>query len=297
MYPIQVIKRSDKEYPTLLKEVNKPPALLYVRGNIELLNGKMGLAIVGTRKCSTYGKSTTKNIIQDLAIYDIVIVSGLALGIDTEAHRNALENNLPTIAVLGGSVDDESIYPQHNKGLATKILENNGLIISEYKKGTETFPSNFLERNRIIAGITQGTLVVEAPKKSGALSTARHALEANRSVFAIPGNIDSHISEGANYLIQQGALCTTKANDIIEDFQMIPSKNNHTNILNDTLDPQEEVVISILSSSPNPVHIDSITENANIDKKDITRILINLSLTDQIQEVEQNYYKIYNNVV
>ncbi len=286
MYPVIKIKKEDKEYPLLLKEIYEPPDIIFARGNTELLNKKNLIAIVGTRKCSLYGKSTTKSIIQDLALYDIVIVSGLALGIDAIAHKNAIDNNLPTIAVLGGSVEESSIYPSQNKGLAKSILDNNGLIISEYPKGTITFPSNFLVRNRIIAGISKGTLVVEAPIKSGALSTARHARDENRSLYSVPGNIDSYISRGTNQLIKQGALCVTSAKDIVEDLQIFEkSKFNEID-----LSTEEQEILNIITKHKSPIHVNKISEKTKIENQEIMKILINLTLSDYIQEKEQNYY-------
>lgn len=285
MFPVVKIKKEDKVYPRLLKEIHKPPEILFARGNLELLNKDNSLAVVGTRKCSEYGKSTTKSIIQDLSLYDIVIVSGLALGIDAVAHRSALENNIPTTAVLGGSVDDSSIYPSINRSLAKRILENNGLIISEYPKGSSTFPSNFLERNRIIAGLSKGTLVIEAPVRSGALSTARHAYEENRSVYAVPGNIDSYISDGTNHLIKQGAMCITSAKDIVSDFQMTEKKKSVID-----LSEKEEEIFDIIKQHKEPIHINKISENTGIENQEIINSLINLTLLDYIKEKEQNYY-------
>ncbi|MYE38470.1 MAG: DNA-protecting protein DprA [Candidatus Spechtbacteria bacterium SB0662_bin_43] len=290
MFPIQKIVQRAPEYPDVLKEIHDPPKQLFARGNSSLLNNHTLLAIVGTRKCSTYGRSATQRIVEELRSTNAVIVSGLAFGIDAAAHKAALENSLPTIAVLGGSVDDTSIYPQTNKGLATKILEKGGLIISEYETGTETFPSNFLNRNRIIAGISQGTLVVEAPIKSGALSTARHALNSNRSVYAIPGNISSRLSTGTNYLIQQGAMCVTTAQDIISDLPLeLLTEREQQDI--SILSPDEQHLIHILESSSTPLHINTIIQTTNWENQKVVSTLLSLVLGNYITEVEQNSYQ------
>lgn len=290
MFPIQKIVQRAPEYPAILKEIHDPPKQLFVRGNIDLLNDHTLLAVVGTRKCSAYGRSATQHIIEGLRSTNAVIVSGLALGIDAIAHKAALDNTLLTVAVLGSSIDDSSIYPQTNKSLAMNILEKGGLIISEYATGEETFRSNFLQRNRIIAGISHGTLVTEAPRKSGALSTARHALDANRSVYAIPGTISSHLSAGTNHLIQQGALCVTTAQDIIDDLSLEPLTEREQQDIS-ILSPEEQHLIHILESSPTPLHINAIVQTTQWENQKVVSTLLSLVLGNYITEVEQNSYQ------
>lgn len=201
MQASQKIELRDENYPVLLKEIHHPPEALFYRGNIDLLK-KSCLSIVGTRKFSDYGEYVTEKIVSELAIADIVIVSGLAKGIDTIAHKSALNNNLPTIAVLGTGIDN--IYPEENTNLAKEIVDNNGLMISEYffqEPRKELFP----KRNRIISGISLGTLVIEAPEKSGALITANFALEHNREVFVVPADIDRANSLGNLNLLYAGS--------------------------------------------------------------------------------------------
>jgi DNA processing protein len=200
MIPTKTLKISDSNYPSFLKEVHTPPEKLYYKGNIELLH-KTCISVVGTRKYSDYGEEMTAKIIRELSVLDICIVSGLALGIDSIAHRTALECNLPTIAVLGSGIDN--IYPPQNLELAEEI-QKSGLIISEYSEMTEPLRTNFPQRNRIVSGLSIATIMIEAPNKSGALITADLALEQGREVFVVPGDVDRENSMGALGLLQKG---------------------------------------------------------------------------------------------
>lgn len=287
MFEIKKITKRSRSYSALLKEVEGSPSHLFARGNLDLLNAKYPIAVVGTRKCSSYGTDVTSQIVKNLAYEGTCIVSGLAYGIDAVAHNSALENNIPTIAVLGGSIDDKSIYPSRHRGLAKRILDERGLIISEYEIGSSTYPSNFLARNRIIAGISLGTLVVEAPLRSGALATARYSLEENRSVYAIPGSITSILSKGTNNLIKQGAFCVTSENDILDDIGIQKQEQAKKD---DILTKEEKTVLQIIEKSPSPIHIDSLIEQSSIDTQAIASIILSLVLKDFIKEVEQNTY-------
>lgn len=210
---IKIITIFDEQYPKKLKNIYDKPIILYAKGNLELLK-QDGIAIVGCRNCSEYGKQVSKNFAMDLAKQNKCIISGLAKGIDTFAHIGALEAGGNTIAVIGNGLDN--IYPYENKNLCERILKNNGLIITEYLVGTKPDKLNFPERNRIISALADGILVVEAQEKSGALITADFGLEHGKDIFAIPGNITSINSKGTNKLIQQGANLVINSNDIIE---------------------------------------------------------------------------------
>ena len=286
---MRIITNKDKEYPALLKEIAKPPERLFVRGNVEVLESKYPVAIVGTRRCTAYGKETTKQFVAGLAHPDVCIVSGLALGVDQIAHTAALENNTPTVAVLGSPADDESIYPASNKTLANKILKAGGVLVSEYPVGTPTYPHNFLQRNRIIAGVSLGTLVVEAPAKSGALSTAQHSLDANRTVYAVPGNITSVLSKGTNDLIKQGAFCATHPQDILDDLGI---QKNNIKENNAILSKEEGRVFEVLQNATTPLHIDELIEQSAVDTNAISQVIISLVLKDYIKETEANTYAI-----
>ncbi len=211
------LKLSDPAYPLLLKEIYSPPGILYYKGNPECLK-KCAIAVVGTRKFSDYGKYAAEKIIEELSVYDITIVSGLARGIDTIAHKTALKFDLPTIAILGSGLNN--IYPPENRGLAAEIVKN-GLLLSQFEPDTEPFKLNFPQRNRIISGLSQAVLVIEAPEKSGALITARKALEQNRDIFAVPGDIDRKNSAGITQLFQRGAAYpVSSGKEIIENIRI-----------------------------------------------------------------------------
>lgn len=219
---IDLITIQDKDYPKLLKEIYAPPPLLYVKGNIEPKDD-FSIGIVGTRELSSYGREITPLITTDLSQAGLTIVSGLAKGIDTLAHKAALKIGNRTIAVLGSGLDKKSIYPFSNKYLAEEISEN-GALLSEFPIKTQPLAQHFPQRNRIVAGLSLGILVIEAPERSGALITAKDALEQNRDVFAIPGHILSNNSLGPNNLIKLGAKLVNNANDIIEELNL-PLKN------------------------------------------------------------------------
>ena len=215
---INLLTIQDESYPKLLKEIYAPPAILYIRGKFKP-NDERSLGVIGTRKLSNYGQQITPIITSELCKSGLTIVSGLAKGIDTIAHETAIKNNGRTIAVLGSGVDTKSIYPIINKHLAEKIIEN-GAVISEFPINTKPLPQNFPQRNRIVSGLSLGVLVIEAPEKSGAMITARNALEQNRDVFAIPGHILSNNSLGPNKLIKMGAKLVTKTSDILEELNL-----------------------------------------------------------------------------
>lgn len=215
-FPIKELLLGDPLYPKLLKEISDPPPRLYYRGTLrpELFH----IAFVGSRKMTEYGKRSVEKIMTELKDGPFAIVSGLAFGIDSQAHSCALKNNLYTIAVLGSPIDSRYIYPRQHRTLAHHILQNGGAIISEYQTGSPVLPRNFSLRNRIISGISKGTVVIEAQIKSGALITSNYALNQNRDVFAVPGSIFSDYSEGTNSLIKRGAKLVMSAMDILNEF-------------------------------------------------------------------------------
>lgn len=217
---IKIITFQDELYPANLLNIFDRPVFLYVKGTLS--REDIPLAVVGSRRASTYGKYTTERMSRELALQGVTIVSGMARGIDTCAHRGALSVSGRTIAVLGCGLD--VIYPPENKILYSAIPQN-GAVISEFPPGTEPLPFNFPARNRIISGMSYGVLVVEAGEKSGSLITARLAMEQGRDVFAIPGAIDSASSRGANSLIKQGAKLVETIDDILEDI--IPQVENY----------------------------------------------------------------------
>lgn len=215
---IDVLTIADSAYPASLKQIYAPPALLYIRGRLTP-EDNISVAIVGTRKMSAYGQQTTNLLAKGLCQEKITIVSGLAKGIDAVAHQTALAHGGRTIAVLGSAIDQKNIYPPANRALAEKIV-GDGALLSEFPLGTLPVAQNFPQRNRIVAGLTLGTVVVEAPERSGALITARYALEQNREVFAVPGPITALNSFGPHQLIKQGAKPVTCATDILEELNL-----------------------------------------------------------------------------
>jgi len=218
---IKTIKLEDKEYPPLLRKIANPPKTLYVRG--EILRNEKCFAIVGTRRASSYGEDIAFSIARDLSKAGLTIVSGMAIGIDTSAHKGALNANGRTIAVLGAGIDEKTIYPRENLELSEKILENKGCLISEYPAETQGTKFSFPERNRIISGLSLGVLIVEADFGSGALITAKYAREQGKRVFVIPGSIHSINSRGCHDLIKKGAKLVENANDVLKELSL-PNK-------------------------------------------------------------------------
>lgn len=213
---IEEIYLSNEKYPKRLKEIYNPPKKIYVLGNVKILND-IGIAIVGARKATEYGKKVALKLSEDLSKRKIVIISGLAKGIDSYAHIGTLNvRNGRTIAVLGSGIKE--IYPKENIELARQIIRNGGCLISEYSPDEKPNKINFPERNRIISALSKGVIVVEASEKSGALITADLALEQGREVFSVPGDIYSRTSVGTNKLIQQGAKLVTSFEDVLEEI-------------------------------------------------------------------------------
>ena len=271
---IEIIKKSSRDYPKILKEIHNAPKQLYVRGGLPK-DHNLNFAIVGTRAASEYGKTLAFKIAKELAELGFNIVSGLALGIDTQAHLGALEGKGRTTAVMGSAIDDNSIYPSENLNLVKKIISSGGAVISEYEPGTKSEIWFFPERNRIISGLSQGVLVVEAPEKSGALITARLALEQNREVFAIPGSIFSKNSFGANNLIKSGAKVVTSVDDILEELNLTDLKVKKGIEEKENLTEEEKIILNIIEKEL--IHIDKICK---ISKMAANKVLSIVSLLE-----------------
>jgi DNA processing protein len=211
----QIVSPADEVYPERLREIYDPPAVLWVRGSVELLS-RPGIAVVGTRHPSPYGTGMAEMLSRDLAARGVVILSGMARGVDTAAHKGALDARGKTVAVWGTGID--VIYPKENKKLAEQIVESGGTIVSEFALGTFAAPQNFPIRNRVLSGMSVGVLVIEAAEYSGTRITARLAMEQNRDVYAVPGNVTNKNSWGPNTLIKQGAKLTASWEDVWEDL-------------------------------------------------------------------------------
>jgi DNA processing protein len=281
---IEIIKKSSRDYPKILKEISNPPKQLYVRGRLPK-DHNLNFAIVGTRAASEYGRTLAFKIAKELAELGFNIVSGLALGIDTQAHLGALEGKGKTTAVLGSAIDDNSIYPSENLNLVKKIIVSGGAVISEYEPGTKSEIWFFPERNRIIAGLSQGVLVVEAPEKSGALITARLALEQNREVFAIPGSIFSKNSYGTNYLIKSGAKMVTSVDDILEELNLadLKTKKEAKEKEEENLTGEEKIILKIIEKEP--VHIDKICQLSKMAASQVLTAISLLEIKDIIKNI------------
>lgn len=281
---IQTVSLYDEAYPARLKEIYDCPPLLYIKGTITA-SDDISLAVVGTRRATAYGKQVTEEIITELARNKVTIVSGLARGIDTAAHKAALEAGGRSIAVLGGGLD--AIYPSENTALAAEITRN-GAIISEYPVGSRPRPENFPRRNRILSGLSLGVLAIEAGEASGALITANLALEQNREVFAIPGNIFSPYSCGTNRLIQEGAKMVTNYKDILEELNLteIARQLEMREVLPVT--ETEKLILDKLGTEP--CHIDQLCRTSGLPAATVSGMLTMLEIKGLARQIgAQNY--------
>ncbi|HTX86801.1 MAG TPA: DNA-processing protein DprA [Candidatus Nanoarchaeia archaeon] len=285
---ISTVSLEEDEYPELLKEIFYPPFLLFYKGKLSV-NGLKTLAVVGARKCTYYGQQAIEKLIPPLAAHKILIISGLAIGIDCLAQMETVKAGGRTIAVLGSGVDRKSIYPAQNLLLAEKIIESGGAIVSEFPPGTPPLKQNFPQRNRIIAGLAQATLVVEANQKSGSLITARFALEEGREVMAVPGNIFSPASEGPNNLIKSGAKPIFSADDILESFGVFAEKNaeNHKKDFSQ-FNLDERKILARLSCEPTP--LDELIRATQLDTKIINSTLTILEIKKAVRNVGGGNY-------
>lgn len=285
---VDILTIQDDNYPKPLKEIHSPPFILYKKGEFAKPDD-FSLAIVGSRKLTTYGQQVALKIVHDLAEAGLVIVSGLAQGIDTLAHRQALAANSRTIAVIGSGIDDASIFPSLNRHLAKQVSQS-GVLLSEYPPGTPALKHHFPARNRIISGLSLGSLIIEATERSGALITARHALEQNREVFAIPGSILSKNSFGPNNLIKLGAKAVTDAQDILDELNLQSLKENISarQIIADS--QEEALILEVLTNEP--LHVDKIIELTTLDTATVNSVLSLMEIKGKIRNLGgANYVK------
>jgi DNA processing protein len=278
---IKIVTQDDEIFPKNLLEISAPPAMLYVKG--ELLPDEFCIGIVGSRKISEYGKRVAEDFARGLSINGVTLVSGMAYGMDTIAHWQCVKLKRRTIAVLGSGIDEKSIYPSSNRQIAREIAAC-GCLVSEYPIGTPPLKQHFPARNRIISGMSQGVLVIEASQTSGSLITARFALEQNREVFAVPGSIYSKNSEGTNNLIKMGAKSACKIRDVLEEFnlQLDGAIKEAKKIVPDS--PEEELVLDNLSSDE-PVHIDKLSLSTQIKTASLSSILTLMEIKGMIKDI------------
>lgn len=277
---ISIITLGDPHYPYLLSQIPSPPPVLYVRGNVEALH-RTSLAVVGTRKPSPYGLAVTKTLLEPVVRAGITIVSGLALGIDGQAHKMAVQHHSATVAVLGCGVD--TIYPWDHRQLAGDILASSGAIISEFPLGAEPERHHFPKRNRIISGLSKAVLLVEAGEKSGALITAKFAVDQNREVLAVPGNITSPQSIGPLNWLRLGATPVTSAADILRVFDV--STETPQPVITSYV-PQTETernIIEVLALGP--LHVDELTEKSRLDNSVVSATLTLLEINGAIHHL------------
>ncbi|MFN2454106.1 MAG: DNA-processing protein DprA [Pyrinomonadaceae bacterium] len=293
-----VLVLDDGVYPALLREISDPPITLYVKGAWTECLDAACVAIVGSRRSSTYGINAAQMLARDLASRGVTIVSGLARGIDAAAHRGALEAGGRTVAVIGTGIDE--IYPREHKKLAAEILERGGAIVSEFPLATPPTPQNFPYRNRVISGLSFGVLLVEAAENSGSLITARMAMEQNREVWAVPGNITSRNSFGTNYLIKgAGAKLVQQWQDIAVELPAEiaarllppePKKRSKTNaipqlsLMDETLTENERRILASLSTDE-ATHIDDLAETCQLNISELTEALLGLEMREVIRQL------------
>jgi len=289
---IKTISQDSPKFPSLLKEISNPPSQIYVLGELPEEESPK-IAIVGTRKATNQGRLIAKALAKKLAEQGFIIVSGLAMGIDSAAHEGAVAANSKTIAVLACGLD--TIYPRQNENLAKRILEFGGAIISEYPIGVSALPHQFLERNRIVSGLSIATIVIEAPRESGALVTARLAAEQGREVFVIPGPINHPNYYGSHQLIRDGARLVTSVDDILEDLGINISVNQRTHqrksasIVEKITDENQRLVLKIIREFGQPLNIDKIIELTKLEPQVVNQTIAILIINGLIKETERGY--------
>lgn len=281
MKDIELITKDSKEYPQKLFCMAEPPKLLYAIGNLNLLNS-FSIAIVGSRVHSQKGELLTKDLVAKLTLNNICIISGMAIGIDSIAHKTCIENSGNTIAILGGGFD---LYK--NKTIFKKILENNGLVLSEYLPNTPAFKHHFIRRNEIIAGLADGVIVTEGKLNSGTLITAKHALNLKKELYTFPGDISDKNLSGNNYLLTLGAKCILSFEDLLKYFPNFTSEIS--------LPPQipEEYAEIYNALSLEPIHINTLSKKLNLPVQNLKSVLTLMEMDGFVKKLPNENY-IYN---
>jgi DNA processing protein len=293
-YQISPLFITDKKYPQRLLNCYDPPTLLYYKGSADLNASKI-VSVVGTRSYTSYGKQFTENLIHELSEIQILIVSGLAYGIDTIAHKSAIKNELPTIGVVGHGLD--IIYPYENKNLAKEMVNQNGGILTQFTSKTKPDKHHFPIRNRIVAGLADATVIIETSVKGGSMITAEMANGYNRDVFAVPGRVTDAYSAGTNYLIANNkAILLTHAQQLIElmgweEKKNIKIKKQRELFLN--LTTEEKIIINILNEKDN-VHIDEINIKSGIHSSSVAAAILNLEFQNVIKSLPGKMYALYD---
>ena len=289
---IEVITYEDTKYPYMLKQISNPPAVLYCKGDLSICNLEKTIAIVGSRRMTRNAQDSLKKVMKGLSGTDLCVVSGLAAGVDTCAHRCAIDNGLKTIGVIGGGFD--FVYPSANRVLYEEIINGNGTILSEYYPTFEHLPFRFPQRNRIVSGLSYGTLVVEAALRSGASITANLTLEQGRELMCIPGLITNPNTEGIYKMIKTGAHIVTESEDILNALdwtlnKQIPLFDKTTNT-NNNISNNEERIVKFLEIEPKS--FDEIQKETSIKTDDLLMHLTTLELNGYIEQTVGDRYKI-----
>ncbi|GAA0768538.1 DNA-processing protein DprA [Clostridium subterminale] len=282
---INICTINDVDYPKSLLQYDDAPFGMFYKGNISMINEKKNISIVGSRKCSRYGIDVTNSMVEQLSPYEINIVSGMAKGIDSVAHKAAIKNKINTVAVLGSGID--VIYPKENYRLYHEILEKDGCIISEFPLGTPPLSRNFPMRNRIISGICELLIVTEGGEKSGTLITVGAALEQGKNIIVVPGSIFSSESKGTNKLIKDGAYVYTDIEDVL-NLLNISKVWMDNRIITTVKSKLEERIYQIIDD--NPIHIDKIIKLVDIDINRLYKLLFELQVKEEILCLSGNFY-------
>ena len=283
---VQIVTFTAENYPRILLEIPDPPPFLYVKG--EVRGSEPTIALVGSRRASTYGLTTTARLATDLAFQGVTVVSGMARGVDTAAHRGALAADGRSIGVLGCGID--VVYPPENRRLFDEMAEK-GALVSEFPMGASPLAENFPRRNRIISGMSRGVLVVEATENSGSLITAQCALDQGREVFAVPGNINLASSRGTNRLIKQGAKLVECVEDILDELPDWPGRTGEAPVIPDFgLTPRESALYTLLAEAP--LHIDELIVKSSLTVGDVSATLLRLELKGAVMQLPGKMFAI-----
>ncbi len=286
---VKILTFEDEKYPPLLKQIPDYPLSLYYKGDLDTIDNNYNLAIVGSRNATSEALSVVDGIISEFKNSDLTVVSGLAYGIDAQAHKSAIENNLKTVAVVGSGLD--IIYPKANKNLFYDIIDKNGVVFSEYPLKIRPIPSNFPQRNRIVTGMSKGVLVGEAKIKSGAMISANLALGYNRELMCIPGNVLNPNTSGIYHLIKNGASIVTKAQDILDALNW-EIQTQELKIPFDNLNDKQKEIFEIVSNEAKT--FDEIMQKTNIDISLVMVILTELEIQGLIKQSNNKYFKCVN---
>ncbi len=284
---VNLLNFREKNYPRLLLEISKFPPLLYYKGQMPE-SEELCVAVVGTRKISSYGRTVVPFLIEPLVNVGVTVVSGLAYGVDTAVQKISIEKQKRTVAIVGNGLDDKSFYPKEHQYIADGIIANGGAIVSEYPPGTPPLKHHFIARNRIISGMSVATVVIECDLKSGSLITAKYALEQDRTVYAVPGPIYAQTSQGPNNLIKMGAKLITDAKDILDDLNLktLPDQEEAQAQFADTL--SEQAVLDLLRFEP--ITINDLIKQSGIEASEVTSALTFLEMKGKVRNLGGQQY-------